>query len=105
MFIRNLSLSVQDVAFQLERLIGGLYVYCRQSYKVLKPACVFPIEVELQLENTLPKYSEEQNEEEEKEEDGVGKKKGKDSDEEMLSAGYEETKGKEEKITDDLISI
>ena len=104
MFIRNLSLSVQDVAFQLERLIGGLYVYCRQSYKVLKPACVFPIEVELQLENTLPKYSEEQNEEE-KEEDEVGKKKGNDSDEEMLSAGYEETKGKEEKITDDLISI
>ena len=40
---------VQDVAFQLERLIGGMYVYCRQSYKALKPACVFPIEVQLQL--------------------------------------------------------
>uniref|UniRef100_A0A1X7V7Q8 PRKCA-binding protein n=2 Tax=Amphimedon queenslandica TaxID=400682 RepID=A0A1X7V7Q8_AMPQE len=41
---------VQDLAFQLERLIGGMYVYCRQSYNVLKPACVFPIEVQLQLE-------------------------------------------------------
>lgn len=41
---------VQDLAFQLERLIGGMYVYCRQGYNALKPACVFPIEVQLQLE-------------------------------------------------------
>lgn len=27
-----------------------MYVYCRQSYNALKPACVFPIEVQLQLE-------------------------------------------------------
>lgn len=47
--ISFLFYPVQDVAFQLERLIGGMYVYCRQSYKALKPACVFPIEVELQL--------------------------------------------------------
>ena len=26
-----------------------MYVYCRQSYKLLKPACVFPIEVQLQV--------------------------------------------------------
>lgn len=29
-----------------------MYVYCRQSYNALKPACVFPIEVQLQLEET-----------------------------------------------------
>lgn len=46
----SIFLIVQDLAFQLERLIGGMYVYCRQSYNVLKPACVFPIEVQLQLE-------------------------------------------------------
>ena len=40
---------MQDLTFQLERLVGGMYVYCRQSYKLLKPACVFPIEVQLQL--------------------------------------------------------
>ena len=43
---------VQDVAFHLERLVSGMYVYYRQSHKALKPAAVFPIEVELQTEMT-----------------------------------------------------
>ncbi|XP_064406147.1 PRKCA-binding protein-like isoform X2 [Halichondria panicea] len=38
---------VQDVAFQLERLVAGMYVYYRQCHKIMTPACVFPIEVEL----------------------------------------------------------
>lgn len=41
---------VQDVAFQLERLIAGMYIYYRQSYRSLKPAAVFPIEVELGID-------------------------------------------------------
>lgn len=39
--------AVQDVAFQLERVVAGMYIYYRQSYRSLKPAAVFPIEVEL----------------------------------------------------------
>ena len=39
--------AVQDVAFQLERLVAGMYVYYRQCHKALKPAAIFPIEVEL----------------------------------------------------------
>lgn len=38
---------VQDVAFQLERLVAGMYVYYRQCHRALKPAAIFPIEVEL----------------------------------------------------------
>ncbi len=44
---RTLPPAVQDVAFQLERLVAGMYVYYRQCHKIMKPACVFPIEVEL----------------------------------------------------------
>ncbi len=40
---------VQDVAFQLERLVAGMYVYYRQSYRNLKPTAIFPIEVELSI--------------------------------------------------------
>ena len=28
-------------------------MYCRQSYNALKPVCVFPIEVQLQLQENL----------------------------------------------------
>ena len=35
------------MAFQLERLVAGMYVYYRQCHKALKPAAIFPIEVEL----------------------------------------------------------
>ena len=38
---------VQDVVFQLERLVAGMYVYYRQCHRALKPAAIFPIEVEL----------------------------------------------------------
>ena len=38
---------MQDVAFQLERLVAGMYVYYRQCHRALKPAAIFPIEVEL----------------------------------------------------------
>ncbi len=48
------SLLVQDVAFQLERLVAGMYIYQRQCYKVLKPAAVFPIEVELGIIPPMP---------------------------------------------------
>ena len=41
--------TVQDVAFQLERLVGGLYVYNRQCHKTMKQAAVFPIEVQLSV--------------------------------------------------------
>ena len=41
---------MQDVAFQLERLITGLYVYNRKCHKLLKPAAVFPIEVHLSID-------------------------------------------------------
>ena len=41
------KIIVQDVAFQLERLVAGMYVYYRQCYRALKPAAIFPIEVEL----------------------------------------------------------
>ncbi|CAI8040529.1 PRKCA-binding protein [Geodia barretti] len=45
---------VQDVAFQLERLVGGMYVYNRQCYNVLKQAAVFPIEVQLSIHPPTP---------------------------------------------------
>ena len=82
-------------------------MYCRQSYKVLKPACVFPIEVELQLED-MPSIKAAHDDE--LDEDTLIQSKSNNntndsSDEEMLSSGYEETQGKEEKVTDDLISI
>lgn len=41
---------VQDVAFQLERLVAGMYIYYRQCHRSLKPAAVFPIEVELGID-------------------------------------------------------
>ena len=62
MLSKYISLIVQDLAFQLERLIGGMYVYCRQSYNILKPACVFPIEVQLQLEEKQVPIGEEDGE-------------------------------------------
>ena len=98
-------LVVQDVAFQLERLVGGMYVYSRQSYKILKPACVFPIEVHLELENTPPILQDEDDIEEEKEKE---KEKEQSPDKEVvLTPGYpHEEKGEEEQIiSDDLISI
>jgi len=49
---------VQDVAFHLERLVAGMYVYYRQSHLALKPAAVFPIEVELQTESTTERQEE-----------------------------------------------
>ena len=42
---------VQDVAFQLERVVAGMYIYYRQSYRTLKPSAIFPIEVELDIVN------------------------------------------------------
>lgn len=42
--------AVQDVAFQLERLVAGMYIYYRQCHRSLKPAAVFPIEVELGID-------------------------------------------------------
>jgi len=50
--------TVQDVAFHLERLVAGMYVYYRQSHLALKPAAVFPIEVELQTESTAERQEE-----------------------------------------------
>ena len=47
LYIYIFSPLVQDVAFQLERLIAGMYIYYRQCHRTLKPAAVFPIEVEL----------------------------------------------------------
>lgn len=47
--------TVQDVAFQLERLVAGMYIYYRQCYRSLKPAAIFPIEVELGI--NLEAYS------------------------------------------------
>ena len=41
---------VQDVAFQLERLVAGMYIYYRQCHRTLKPAAIFPIEVELGID-------------------------------------------------------
>ncbi len=53
----SLSLpTVQDVAFQLERLVAGMYVYYRQCHKIMKPACVFPIEVELGINLDTGRY-------------------------------------------------
>ena len=49
--------TVQDVAFQLERLVAGMYIYYRQSYRSIKPAAVFPIEVELGIHLQDPKRS------------------------------------------------
>ena len=46
--------TVQDVAFQLERLVGGMYVYNRQCYTALKQAAVFPIEVQLSIHPPPP---------------------------------------------------
>ena len=46
--------TVQDVAFQLERLVGGMYVYNRQCYNALKLAAVFPIEVQLSIHPPTP---------------------------------------------------
>lgn len=43
---------VQDVAFQLERLVAGMYIYYRQCHRSLKPAAIFPIEVELEANLT-----------------------------------------------------
>lgn len=54
------SFSVQDLAFQLERLVAGLYVYSRQCHKIFKPAAVFPIEVELGVELLPPPSVEEE---------------------------------------------
>ena len=51
---KYLSSTVQDVAFQLERLVGGMYVYNRQCYNVLKQAAVFPIEVQLSIHPPTP---------------------------------------------------
>lgn len=48
--------AVQDVAFQLERLVAGMYVYYRQCHKIMKPACVFPIEVELGINLDPSRY-------------------------------------------------
>ena len=55
-------LAVQDVAFQLERLVAGMYVYNRQCHKVLKPAAIFPIEVQLET-STVPRLEHEEEEE------------------------------------------
>lgn len=38
------------MAFQLERLVAGMYIYYRQCHRYLKPAAVFPIEVELGID-------------------------------------------------------
>ncbi|ESN91862.1 hypothetical protein HELRODRAFT_187613 [Helobdella robusta] len=38
---------VQDIVFQLQRLVSGLAKYHRESHEVLKKADVFPIEVDL----------------------------------------------------------
>eukprot|EP00731_Ephydatia_muelleri_P029184 Em0020g828a len=43
---------VQDVAFQLERLVASMYVYYRQCHNTLKPAAVFPIEVQLTIDSS-----------------------------------------------------
>lgn len=71
---------------------------------MLKPACVFPIEVELQLDNmeTIKTFVDES-----VEEDNPKHTKQDSSDEELLSeANNEETQNKQEQvITDDLISI
>lgn len=50
---------MQDVAFQLERLVAGMYIYYRQCHRALKPAAVFPIEVELgiNLEDAIKRYA------------------------------------------------
>ena len=81
---------VKDLVFQLERMVAGLYVYTRQCYKALKPAAVFPIEVQLGPElltaaeqvaaetvavEAVEEKEEEKEEEEEKErvvQDGAG---------------------------------
>ena len=54
--------TVQDVAFQLERMVAGMYVYYRQSYRSLKPTAVFPIEVELgiNLQDNKRNFTDEQ---------------------------------------------
>lgn len=57
---------VQDVAFQLERLVAGMYIYNRQCHKALKPAAIFPIEVE--LDTLLPSHNPTKEREREREE-------------------------------------
>ena len=51
--------TVQDVAFQLERLVAGMYVYYRQCFKIFKPAAIFPIEVELGVSSDYTRQSSE----------------------------------------------
>ena len=50
------------MAFQLERLVAGMYVYYRQCYKILKPAAIFPIEVELGVSSDYTRQSSESTE-------------------------------------------
>lgn len=85
-----MAFSVQDVAFQLERLVGGMYVYNRQCYKAMKQAAVFPIEVQLSIHPAT-----QEGEEEEREGDGEG--------EERKGEGDTEEKGKVEPQEDLLI--
>jgi hypothetical protein len=40
-------LSVQDIVFQLQRLVQAMSKYHQQCYNELKQADVFPIEVDL----------------------------------------------------------
>ena len=54
---------MQDLAFQLEWLVAGMYVYTWQCYKILKPAAIFPIEVQLGVD-LLPSRKETTEEEE-----------------------------------------
>lgn len=70
---------MQDVAFQLERLVGGMYVYNRQCYKAMKQAAVFPIEVQLSIHPATQEGEEEEREGEGEERRGEGgtKEKGK----------------------------
>ena len=66
--------TVQDVAFQLERLVGGLYVYNRQCHKTMKQAAVFPIEVQLSVHPEPPPPTEGEGDDGEGEGEGEGEK-------------------------------
>ena len=95
--LSNLSThpTVQDMAFQLERLVGSMYVYNRQCHKAFKQAAVFPIEVQLTVDSiqqqAMPTMSLIEPEEEQSQEE-VEKKEEEEEEEEEKG---EEEEGKE----------
>ena len=91
--MRPVSLPVQDIVFQLQRLVNGMSKYHNECHKVLNDAIVFPIEVDLSrstftydTSNQFDDNDDEEEEEEEEEEGETGEQ-----DDEIL--GEPETEG------------